>query len=378
MTRQVISLRAGNMRDEKSSPLETEETKSFGFGGEALAHQRKILKLFETHLRGHRLLGPGSMEVAMPNVLRFARYVQRPIWEWEPNDLTSFIDHKVKNDDIGISTQATYFTYLRILQNWLFNNQGLLNEIHHKFGVQPQRWIDETNAIPVKGRGRKAKKSKTALSSEEFVRMMKEFDDQIALAFQVGSKSAYPLARDKVMVTVEYEYGLRVSELCDLRIDQFMPSKPYPQFGKYAIIALIGKGSVEGAVHALDPHVASVLDWYEKWIRPHFMTEKTTDTSLFFYSERGGKLVDEQVRRRIKDIAAKAGITKRITPHSLRRTNATDSVALLGPVGVQKQLRHSSLDTTFRSYYCPDPDSYGNGIANAIAASLDNESEGKQ
>lgn len=373
MTRQVISLRAGNMREENLSPLETDEAKSLGFGGEALAHHNKIIKLFETHLRGHRLLLQGSIDTAMSNVGRFARYVQRPIWLWEPSDLTNFIDSKIQQSDISVSTQAIYFTYLRMLQNWLFNNQGLLNEIHHKFGVQPQRWIDQTNAIPVRRRGRKSKKDKTALSGEEFVRVMKEFDDQIALAFATGSKSAYPLARDKVMVTVEYEYGLRVSELCDLRLDQFMPDNKYPQFGKYAILALIGKGRVDAAVHALDPKIADVLNWYETWIRPHFMTEKTTDTGLYFYSERGGKLVDEQVRRRLKDVTAKAGITKRITPHSLRRTNCTDSIALLGPIGTQKQLRHSSIDTTFRSYYCPEPESYGNGIANAIAASVEND-----
>lgn len=361
------------MREETSSPLDTVEAKSLGFGGEALAHHKKIFKLFETHLRGHRLLAPSSMHTAMSAVERFARYVQRPLWEWEPDDLTKFIDERVEQANISASTQAIYFTYLRTLQNWLFNNQGLLNEIHHKFGVQPQRWIDQTNAIPLRRRGQKAKKLKTALTPEEFVLLMKEFDDQIALAFHSGSKSAYPLARDKVMVTVEYEFGLRVSELCELRLDQFTPDKRYPQFGKYAILYLIGKGGVEDSVHALDPHVAVVLAWYEEWIRPHFLTEKSNDTNLLFMSERGGKLVTEQVRRRVKDIALKAGITKRITPHSLRRTHATDAVALLGPIGAQKQLRHKAIDTTFRSYYCPNPDSYGNGIANAISASLDEE-----
>ena len=378
MTRQVISLRADDMGEAKLSSPATEETKSYGFGGKALAHQQKIFKLFETHLRGHRLLADTSMKTAMSNIERFARYVGRPIWEWEHSDLTNFIDEKVRLIDISPNTQAIYFTYLRTLQNWLFNNQGLLNEIHQKFGVQPQRWIDQTNAIPMRRRGRKAKKPKTALAADEFNMLMKEFDEQVALAFQSRSKSAYPLARDKVMAIVEYVYGLRVSELCDLRIHQFMADRRYPEFGKYALLTLIGKGGVEDAVHALDPYIATVLEWYEVNIRPHFLTEKTTDTTLYFISERGGPLSTEQVRRRIGDVAMKAGITKRITPHSLRRTHATDVVPLLGPVGAQRQLRHSSIDTTFRSYYCPDPDSYGNGIANAIAASTGNESDSKE
>ena len=188
----------------------------------------------------------------------------------------------------------------------------------------------------------------------------------IELAFQSNSKARYPLARDKVMTLVAYTYALRVSELVNLHLYNFQPDKRYPQFKQFASVDLIGKGDYEGSTHALDPSIVEVMEWYLEYIRPAFQDQDTEDLDLVFYSQQGGPVTDEQFRRRLLDIGQQAGIKKRVTPHMLRRTNATDSMDLLGPVGTQKNIRHKNVATTYDSYYRPDPNDYGRDLSNAI------------
>ena len=370
MKRNMVTLREANTLAEKQSPqvehLDSED--AFGFKGAVRIHMEKLLGLFRRHMRGTRSNKENSLERAMSCVQTFIRFTKRPIWLWTKEDLPAFLEHKNETIAGGASTQtqAGYITYLRILQNFLMNDLGLRNEIHQKFGVQLQEWVDPTNSIVIKSKRNKRKKLTHALSDDEFTMLMDEFSAAIELAFQSNSKARYPLARDKVMTLVAYSYALRVSELVNLHLTNFRPDKRYPQFKQFASVDLIGKGDYEGSTHALDPSIAEVMEWYLEFIRPAFQDQDTEDLDLVFYSQQGGPVTDEQFRRRLLEIGQQAGIKKRVTPHMLRRTNATDSMDLLGPVGTQKNIRHKNVATTYDSYYRPDPNDYGRDLSNAI------------
>lgn len=370
MKRNMVTLRDANTLAENVSPqaesLENED--SFGFRGEVRVHMAKLLGLFRRHMVGTRSNKANSAERAMSCVQTFVRFTGRPIWLWTKEDLPAFLEHKNDTIEGGFApqSQAGYITYLRILQNFLMTDLGLRNEIHQKFGVQLQEWVDATNSIVIKTKRGKRKKVSHALSEQEFTMLMDEFTASMELAFQANSKARYPLARDKVMTQVAYTYALRVSELVNLHTWNFKPDRRYPQFKNFASVDLIGKGDYEGSTHALDPAIADVMEWYLTYIRPAFQGEHTTDLELVFYSQQGGPVTDEQFRRRLLEIGKRAGINKRVTPHMLRRTNATDSMDLLGPVGTQKNIRHKNVATTYDSYYRPDPNDYGRDISNAI------------
>ena len=365
-----LNPRNSNTLPQNLSPADAPvaEVDKYGFSGETKEYYEKLVNLFRLHMRGTRSNKENSVGRALGCIRSFTQFTQRPIWEWTKRDLPEFFEHKNKEVEGGlsVSTQSGYITYLRQLQNYLFSDKGLRSDIHTKFGVQLQEWIDGTNSVVIKSKNRKRKKLTQAVTPDDFTKILAEFDAQIKLAFETGSKAAYPLARDKVIAIVTYEYGLRVSEVLALHTWNFQPDPKYPQFKDYAIICLIGKGDYDGSIHLLDPDLVIVMEWYEKYIRPHFQTAETTDGELFFYSERGGSLVDEQFRRRLQKIANQAGVKKKISPHCLRRSHGTDAMDLLGAVGAQKQLRHASIQTTFEGYYRPDPDEYGRNVANAI------------
>jgi len=348
----------------------TGDTDEFGFRGETRAYTAKLLHLFEVHLKGGHGLGDGSLELAMGKVKGVLRFVRKPIWRWCHADVTNFIAHKRDTvENLAVSTQAGYFAYLRSLQSWLFSDLGLRQEILTKFGVQVQEWIDERNAIPIRNKNRKGKK-RDALSADDFARLMGELDAEIKLAFACGSKAAYPLARDKAILAAMYGFGVRVSNAVAVRMEHFKPDRRHPIFERYARLRVYAKGGITGTPHLLDPQLSEVFEWYEKYIRPHFLTTKTKDIGLFFYSERGDQLGSEQIRRRLKAIASRAGIKANVTPHVLRHTHCTDAMELLGPVGTQRQMLHADIRTTF-AYRSDDPAEVGRDVANAVQIVID-------
>jgi integrase/recombinase XerD len=87
-----------------------------------------------------------------------------------------------------------------------------------------------------------------------------------------------------------------------------------------------------------------------RWVLlPEFLTMHFDPYSknYLFLTRHGNKLTKEQVRRNIKRKARQAGIKKNISPHSFRRSLATNLYNNGGKLEpIQKQLGHSSLDTT--------------------------------
>ncbi|HWI50867.1 MAG TPA: tyrosine-type recombinase/integrase, partial [Symbiobacteriaceae bacterium] len=66
-----------------------------------------------------------------------------------------------------------------------------------------------------------------------------------------------------------------------------------------------------------------------------------------FVSRKNQRLTQRQIERIIKELAAEAGITKKITPHKLRATWVTQLlISGANPREVQKMAGHESLDTT--------------------------------
>lgn len=74
---------------------------------------------------------------------------------------------------------------------------------------------------------------------------------------------------------------------------------------------------------------------------------QATNPNYLFVSQKGKPLSDLLIRQMVKRRVKKAGIKKKITPHTLRRSFATDLYNKGGKLEtIQKQLGHSSVETT--------------------------------
>lgn len=142
-------------------------------------------------------------------------------------------------------------------------------------------------------------------------------------------------SRDKAMIEVLYSSGLRVSELCSLDIYSIGTDS----------LKVLGKGSKERIVPIGEPAIAAV-DHY----LIHFRGMWNADKEKALFVTRVGKRIDRtNVWRIIKGYVKQAGITKNISPHSLRHSFAThllDNGADLRII--QDMLGHSSISSTER------------------------------
>jgi integrase/recombinase XerD len=143
--------------------------------------------------------------------------------------------------------------------------------------------------------------------------------------------------RNKAIVETLYSCGLRVSELVNLKLSGLYFDDGY--------VRVTGKGDKERLVPIGDEAVKLIHIYLEN-IRVHLTVAKGNE-DIVFLSRRGQKLSRVMIFMIIKEAAKKAGITKKISPHTFRHSFATHLVEGGADLqAVQEMLGHESITTT--------------------------------
>jgi integrase/recombinase XerD len=142
--------------------------------------------------------------------------------------------------------------------------------------------------------------------------------------------------RNRAIIEVLFSCGLRVSELVNLKISNLYVTEQY--------VRVLGKGSKERLV-PISPKAIRELEW---WFddRCH-MDIKHGEEDYVFLNRRGAHLTRTMILIMIKRQAIEAGITKTISPHTLRHSFAT--ALLEGGADlrvIQTLLGHENIGTT--------------------------------
>lgn len=147
-----------------------------------------------------------------------------------------------------------------------------------------------------------------------------------------------PLAhRDQAILETLYSCGLRVSELCGLRISRLHLGEGF--------IRVVGKGDKERLV-PIGPQAIGRIEVWRSHERLHLLVQPDAEDILFL-NARGAALSRVWVFKLVKDLAAKAGIRKSISPHTFRHSFATHLVEGGADLrAVQEMLGHASITTT--------------------------------
>jgi integrase/recombinase XerC len=139
--------------------------------------------------------------------------------------------------------------------------------------------------------------------------------------------------RDKAMFEVVYGCGLRLSEVTGLNMVDILPSRQLKVWGKGQKQRLLPVGNI--AWNALQ-------DWLK--IRPQWLA---TDFTAVFLSQRGNRLGNRQVGKRLDQLAVRQGMNTNVSPHKLRHSFATHVLESSGDLrAVQELLGHANLSTT--------------------------------
>ena len=164
------------------------------------------------------------------------------------------------------------------------------------------------------------------LSEEEILKII----EQIDLSKPEGE-------RNRAILETLYSCGLRVTELVNLKISDL--------FFEESFIRVLGKGNKERFV-PINNYTIKVLNLYMKEVRSK-MTIQSGYEDFIFLNRRGKQLSRNMIFIIIKDLVEKAGIRKKISPHTFRHSFATHLLQNGADLrAIQVMLGHESITTT--------------------------------
>ena len=163
-------------------------------------------------------------------------------------------------------------------------------------------------------------------------------EDEVDLLLREADKSGTAEGqRDANILELLYATGLRVSELVSLNVQDIDFEESY--------IRCWGKGSKERIVYAHDRALNGLQD-YLSTSRMSLIGSNKDETALFV-NHRGERLTRQWVWNILKTYSKRAGIDRKITPHTLRHSFATHLLQKGASLRhVQELLGHSSISTT--------------------------------
>ena len=268
---------------------------------------------FQTYLKLERGLTNNSVKAYITDIEKLTTFIRKDGNEVPPEDVSTamFQNFVVWLGQQGISprTQGRVLSGIRS-----FYKNLILSE---KIESDPT----ETVQAPKLGR-----KLPTVLSVSEINDMEASFD--LPKNDGIGNLA---------IVETLYSCGLRVSELTDLKLSCLHFSEGY--------IVVFGKGQKERLVPIGEKAKANINDYIEQ-VR-NDMAPAAGHEDFLFLSRLNKKLSRIMVFNIVKEAAEAAGITKVISPHTLRHSFAThlvDGGANLR--AVQEMLGHESIMTT--------------------------------
>lgn len=153
----------------------------------------------------------------------------------------------------------------------------------------------------------------------------------------VAPNTDEPLAsRDRALLEFAYATGTRVSEFVGLKLQDVLYED--------GLVRVFGKGAKERIV-PVGRRALGALSLYVREIRPRF--DRGEGRGMVFLNARGTPLSRVGAWAIIKRAARQAGITKRVSPHTLRHTFATHLLEGGADLrAVQEMLGHADLATT--------------------------------
>lgn len=175
------------------------------------------------------------------------------------------------------------------------------------------------------------------ISTPKLERKLPEFlyKDETEKLFS-AFKTDRPLdIRDKAIIELLYGSGIRLSEAIKLNISGL-------DLGS-GEVKVLGKGSKE-RITLIGGKAKMAIQNYLLNVRPKLLID---GTKAVFLNKNGGRITQRSVERMLKKWIKRAGIIKKVTPHTLRHSFAThllDNGADLR--SVQELLGHTSLSTT--------------------------------
>lgn len=272
--------------------------------------KKTIVRKFQQYLEVERGLSQNSISSYLSDLQKLDRFLGR-----EEKDLDSIVKQDIQNflkeetrKNLSSRTRARVIASLRQFYNYLSDKKII--------GLNPMENIEAPKI---------EKTLPDYLTKDEIRQLFSVFDINNALEL-----------RDKTMFELLYSCGLRISEACNLKVDDV-------DLGSM-LIRVTGKGDRERLV-PYGEVAQSLLDRYINEYRNQIV--HGLSLKYLFISKKGGALSRKSAWRLLKKYMERAGIQKNITPHTLRHSFATHLLQNNADLrSVQELLGHIDISTT--------------------------------
>ena len=245
------------------------------------------------------------------DLLKFSNYLTKKkilnLNSLNRNDIRNYL-LKLKSDGLKPSSISRHIVSIRKFFEYLLQ-EGLISEDPSALIHSPKIWKNIPETLSV--------------------------NEVTTLLSYISSLKNYRHAfRDKVMIELSYACGLRVSELVNLKLNSIYFEESY--------IQVTGKGQKDRLI-PINKSTLIIIDDYIKTERLKY----NIDDNHLFLSQHKKFLTRQRIWQIIKKHIKNAGITKNISPHTLRHSFATHLLENGGTLrAIQEMLGHSNISTT--------------------------------
>ena len=274
----------------------------------------ELVAKYEEHLALVRNLADNSIRGYVSDLHSFLNHIEKlGVDEFSQLELTHVRSWLANIQSTGASraTLARRIVSIRAFTYWAASEGWIISDIGANLAIpKPHKTLPE---------------------------VLSHTETDIVLQAIQAKRDSQPTAlniRDLAMIEVLYASGIRVSELCGLRLADFDQSR--------YTLQVLGKGNKERVVPIGIPAVKALQNWLSEG-RPQIANESSTNA--IFLGLRGKRIDQRTVREVVYE--AMAAIGSHMSPHGLRHTAATHLLEGGADLRtVQEILGHSSLATT--------------------------------
>ena len=267
----------------------------------------EISRSYRTYMRLEKHLAKNTIESYMRDLAQFAHFILRmydvPPKRVEPEMIRNYLTRMY---DLGRekSSQARALSGIKSFFNYLILNDMIEGS--------PAELIEAPKA---------SRPLPDTLTTAEIDRLIGSIDSSTTKGL-----------RDRAILELLYSCGLRVSELCELRIGDLFFGEGY--------IRVTGKGDKQRLV-PISAMARERINLYLDYRKNRFRDE------VLFLNNRGCKLTRVMIFTIIKQAAQRASIDKKISPHTFRHSFATHLLQGGASIRqVQELLGHENIVTT--------------------------------
>lgn len=275
-----------------------------------------LLKYYRYYLRVERKMSPNTEKSYFADVSAFASWIKAAKNDESPvsardfslvdsDDVAAYLSGR--SADVSKRSQARQLSALRSFFDWLI--------------LEGERKDNPCDAVDMPKLG---KYLPEVLSVDEVTAIIEGVDTR-----------TWQGVRDRAILEILYGCGLRVSEVCSLKISNVYTSESF--------VRIIGKGNKERLVPMGGAAVDAFLEWLA--VRPEAAAPAYDDDA--FVNRFGKPLSRVSVFNMVKKAALLAGVDKEISPHTFRHSFATHLIENGADLRVvQEMLGHESILTT--------------------------------